>query len=163
MQDLLHNEYFWVGLGFIIFVVLVWGKAKAAILGALDGRAERIRAQLDEAAKLRSEAEAMLKAAETRQREALQEAASIVAQAKTEAERLRAEAAADLEAALGRRQQAALEKIAQAEAAALAEVRRTAVDVAIAATRTLLTSQAAGPLGDQLLDQAIQELPGRLN
>lgn len=162
-MDLLHNTNFWVALGFILFVALVWKRAAAAITGALDGRAERIRAQLDEAAKLRSEAEAMLKAAEARQREAMQEAADMVAQAKAEAERLRIQAEQDLEATLARRQQGALEKIAQAEAAALAEVRRTAVDVAIAATRALLTSQAAGPLGDQLLDQAITELPARLN
>ena len=163
MMELLHETEFWVLLGFIIFVVLVWRKAASALGSGLDARAERIRKQIAEAETLRREAETMLREAETRQRAALEEAKEIVAGATREAARLKEQAAKDIAAMLERRRQAAVDKIAQAEAAALAEVRQRAVDVAIAATRQVLVAQVQGPLADRMIDQAITELPQRLS
>jgi F-type H+-transporting ATPase subunit b len=163
MMELLHETEIWVLLGFVIFIVLVWRKASATIAGGLDARAERIRKQITEAETLRTEAEAMLRDAEQRQRAALEEAKGIVAGAAREAVRLKDQAAKDVAALLERRRQAAVDKIAQAEATAIAEVRQYAVDVAIAATRQVLTAQVQGPLADRLIDQAVAELPGRLS
>jgi len=163
MMALLHDHEFWVLLGFIIFVVLIWKKAKTALIGGLDARAQRIKQQIAEAETLRREAETMLRDAEQRQKAALQEAKALLDQAAHEATRLKDQAARDLAALLERRRRGAVEKIAQAEAAAVAEVRQYAVDVAIAATRHVLTQQIQGALADRMVDQAIAELPRRLS
>ncbi|HUA55415.1 MAG TPA: hypothetical protein VMB81_24750 [Candidatus Sulfotelmatobacter sp.] len=163
MVALLHETEVWVLLGFIIFVVLIWKKAKQALAGGLDARAERIRQQIVEAEKLRAEAEAMLRDAEQRQKAALQETKALLDHATQEAARLKEQASRDIAALLERRKRAAIEKIAQAEASAVAEVRQFAVDVAIAATRQMLTNQVRGPLADRMIDQAIAELPRRLS
>jgi F-type H+-transporting ATPase subunit b len=163
MLELLHETEFWVLLGFVIFIALVWRKARQAIAGGLDGRAERIRQQIAEAEKLRAEAEALLRDAEQRQKAALQEAAAMLTQATQEAGRIRDQASRDIAALLERRRQAAVEKIAQAEATAVAEVRQHAVDVAIAATRQVLAGAVQGARADRMIDQAIAELPRRLS
>ena len=163
MMAMIHDPEAWVLLGFVIFIVLAFKKAKATITGGLDARSERIRVQILEAEKLRQEAEAMLRDAEQRHKTALQEAQAMLATAQQEAQRLKDQAAKDLAAMLERRKQAAVEKIAQAEASALAEVRQYAVDVAIAATHQVLTSQVQGALADRMIDQAITELPQRLS
>ena len=163
MMALLHDHEFWVLLGFIIFIVLIWKKAKTALIGGLDARAQRIKQQIAEAETLRREAETMLREAEQRQKAALQEAKALIEQATREAARLKDQAAHDIDALLERRRRAAIEKIGQAEAAAVAEVRQYAVDVAIAATRQVLTQQTQGALADRMIDQAIAELPRRLS
>jgi F-type H+-transporting ATPase subunit b len=163
MMELLHDHEFWVLLGFVIFVALIWRVAARAIGGGLDARAERIRQQIDEAAKLRAEAEAMLRDAEQRQKAALQEATALLEHAKQEAARLKDQASKDIAALLERRRRAAVDKIGQAEAAAIGEVRQYAVDVAIAATRQVLTQQVQGALADRMVEQAIAELPRRLS
>ncbi len=163
MMALLHDHEFWVLLGFILFIILIWKKAKQALADGLDARAERIRGQISEAEALRAEAEKMLREAEQRQKAALQEAKALLDQATHEAARLKDQAAKDIEALLERRRRAAVEKIAQAEAAAIGEVRQYAVDVAIAATRQVLTHQIQGALADRMIDQAIDELPRRLS
>jgi len=163
MVALLHETEVWVLLGFIIFVVLIWKKAKQALAGGLDARAERIRQQIVEAEKLRAEAEAMLRDAEQRQKAALRETKALLDHATQEAARLKEQASRDIAALLERRKRAAIEKIAQAEASAVAEVRQFAVDVAIAATRQMLANQVRGPLADRMIDQAIAELPRRLS
>lgn len=159
----LQNPESWVFIGFVIFVALAFKKASAAITSGLDARSERIRAQIAEAEKLRREAETMLRDAEQRHKTALQEAQAMLAAAQQEAGRIKEQAAKDLAAMLERRKQSAMEKIAQAEASALAEVRQVAVDVAIAATRQVLTNQVQGALADRMIDQAIAELPRRLS
>ncbi len=129
----------------------------------LDDRAGKIRENLDEAARLHAEAKKTLAEYQRRQREALGEAKEIVIRAKAEAERLAAEATVELEASLKRREQQAHDRIAQAEAAALAEVRGVAVDVAIAAARQLIQQSLDQQRGAQLIDDAIRDLPARLH
>jgi F-type H+-transporting ATPase subunit b len=153
----------WVAVGFVAFVAATWKPLSRAILGALDARAERIRRELDEAARLREEAQALLADYQARHAEALRTADAIVAQAKAEAERLAREGAAKLEADLGRREQQALQRIADAERQATAEVRAVAVDVALAATRALLEQKLDDDARARLVDAAIRELPGKLN
>lgn len=154
---------FWVAIAFVIFVVLVWKKAKVTILGALDARAEKIRAELDEAQRLREDAQSTLAAYQRRQRDALKEAEAIIAHAREEAARIRAQAGTDLEASLKRREAQAVDRINQAEAAAVAEVRNLTVDLAIQASRKLLTEGIQADQADRLIDQAIAELPKHLH
>lgn len=152
-----------VAISLLIFLGLVWWKGRHAIVGMLDKRSEDIRRQLDEARRLREEAEALYADIAKKQQEASQTAAGMVKEAEAQAQRIEREAGVALEQTIARRREQALEKIAQAEAEALREVRAKAVDVAIAATRTVLAEDMAGAAGQAAIDSAIDELPKRLN
>ena len=93
----------------------------------------------------------------------MREAEEIIAHAKAEAERLAAQAAKDLEAGLKRREAQAMDRIAQAEAAALREVQNVAVEVAISAARQVLASSISADQAAKLVDGAIAELPQKLH
>src|SRR3954466_8846806 len=116
MSELLHDHHFWVLISLVILIALIWKPAARSITSALDARAVRIRNELDEARKLRDEAEQLLADYRRREREAAAEVEAIVTQARQEAERLAAQAARDLDQSLARRQRLAEERIAQAEA-----------------------------------------------
>jgi F-type H+-transporting ATPase subunit b len=161
-MDFLHEAEFWVLVAAVIFVAAVGRRVARLITGGLDARAARIRAELDEARRLREEAERLLAEYRGKEREAAAEAEAIVAHAKAEAERIAAQAARDLEAALERRQRMAEERIGQAEAKALAEVRGAAIDVAIAAARKVIAAGIDQRRGSSLIDEAITALPQRL-
>jgi len=158
-MHLFADREFWVAVAALIFVLLVWKPAGRLLLGALDDRATRIRGELDEARRLREEAERLLAEYQTKQREAAADAAAIVGHAREEAARLAAEAARELEQSLERRRRLAVERIAQAEAQALDEIRAVAVDVAISAARQVIASEPDERRGAALLDAAIAALP----
>lgn len=154
---------FWVAVAFVLFVAFMVWKARAAITGALDQRAETIRRQIDEAEKLRREAQDMLADYQRRQSEAYKEAEGIVAQARAEVERMKVKAQTELETAIKLRERQAMDRIAHAETQAAADVRNAAVETAIGATQTLLRERLAAGQGGELVDQAIAELPKRLH
>jgi F-type H+-transporting ATPase subunit b len=141
----------------------VWKPGSRAVNQLLDDRAEKIRSDLDKAAKLREEAQALFAEYQKKQRDALKDAEAIIKAARDEAEQLSKQAAADLETSLKRREQLALQRIAQAEAQATADVREAAVDLAMAATRKVLADRLDAGRQDALIDAAIKELPGKLN
>jgi F-type H+-transporting ATPase subunit b len=160
---MLNNPTFWVAVAFFVFVGLMVWKARKPVLDGIDARAERIKAELDEAQRLREEAQKALAEYKRKQRDAAKEAEDLLANARHEADLLRRQAAEDLKATLARREKAALDKIAQAEAHALQDVRAQAVDIAIAATAKLL-SENVDPTRDQaMVDQAIKDLGHRLH
>jgi F-type H+-transporting ATPase subunit b len=162
MGELLHDHHFWVLVSMVILILLVWKPASRAITSSLDERAVRIRSELDEARRLREEAEQLLADYQRQEREAVAEAQAIVTHAKEEAERLAAQAASDLEQSLARRQRLAEERIAQAETGAAAEVRAVAVDAAIAAAREIIASDVDERRSGALIDSAIAALPQQL-
>src|SRR6185437_16059727 len=133
IHELFSDPEFWVLIAVVIFVAAVFKPASRAITGGLDARATRIRTELDEARRLREGAEKLVADYRAKEREAKADAETIVAHAQAEAERIAAQSARGLEFALERRQRMAEERIAQAEAKALDEVRAAAIDVAIAA------------------------------
>ena len=161
-MEFLHEAEFWVLVAAVIFVILVFRPVGRALTGGLDARAARIRAELDEARRLREEAEALVAEYRAKQQQAAAEAEAIVAHAKQEAERVAAQGARDLEAALERRQRMAEERIAQAEAKALDEVRAAAIDIAITAARDVIAAEIDERRGSVLIDEAIVALPQRL-
>lgn len=162
-MELFRDVEFWIALAFIVAVVVLVKKAGPGITGGLDARAARIKEEIEEAKRLRAEAEATLAEYQRKQRDALAEAQTIVARAKEDAERIGREAEIELDAALKRREASTLDKIAQAEAKALAEVRNVAVDVAIETTKLLLLKSLDKKRASLLIDQAIEELPQRLH
>lgn len=153
---------FWVAVSFVLFVALVartvWQKATAS----LDARADEIRARLEEAQNLREEAQAAKANYQRLQRDALKEAEAILAHARDEAKRMREEAEGKLEASLARREQLAIEKIAAAETKALQDVREQMVDLAVAATRQLIVSNIDDKVRTRLIDDAVADIPVRL-
>ncbi len=154
----------WVAVAFLLFVaVLLYVKAPKLIANALDKRSAAIAAQIAEAQRLREEAEALLAQYQRKQREAQTEAGEIVSHAEAEAKRLAADAQKALEVSIARREQLAVEKIAQAEAAAVKEVRTVAVEVASAAARTVIAESLDPAKANQLVETAIKELPQHLH
>jgi F-type H+-transporting ATPase subunit b len=163
-----HGGFFsdaetWVAITWLIVVALVARPVFRAITAGLDVRREKIRARLEEAERLRTEAQEMLATYQKKQRDALKEAEAILGQAKVEADRLAAQAIANLDELLRRREQQAVERINQAEAEALREVRNKAVDIAIDATRKLIAENMSSKQASALVDQAIKDLPNRLH
>ena len=155
---------FWVAVAFVIFVgVLIYYRAHKMAIDAIDARRDRIQAELDEARRLREEAQALLELYRRKQQEAEREAADILAGAKTEADRLAVEAAAKMEEVLARRTKMAEAKIDQAETQALADVRAAAAEAAVAAAEVILKETVRGKLADDLLAKGITDLKGKLN
>jgi F-type H+-transporting ATPase subunit b len=154
----------WVAVGFVIFLgVLVYLGAHRRVLDGIDQRQARIKAELDEARRLREEAQALLAEYQRKQREADREAEAIIASAKVEAERLATEGKARMEDFVTRRTKMAETKIGQAEAQALADVRSAAADAAVAAAEKILSRTAKGKIADDLLTQGIADLRKRFN
>lgn len=159
-----RSAEFWVAVSFIIFLgILLYYKVPGLLAKALDDRAAAIRRELDEARRLREEAQALLADYEKKHRNAAEEAQTIVENAKREAEGIAAEMRANLTESLARRTRLAEEKIARAEAQAVNDVRAAAVERAIAAAERLLREKAAGAGGAQLIDQGIRDLKTQLN
>jgi F-type H+-transporting ATPase subunit b len=162
--DFLSTPEFWVAVSFALFVgVVVYYKVPGMVAAALDKRAAEISKALDEARRLRDEAQALLASYQTKQREAMQEAESIVAQAKLEAERLAQETRANMQAQVERRTQVAQDKIARAETQAIADVRAVAADVAISAARRVIASKVDASKDASLIEKSISELASKLH
>jgi F-type H+-transporting ATPase subunit b len=163
-MHLLSEAEFWVAVAFVIFIgVLVRVGAPRLIISALDDRAARIKAELDEATRLREEAQALLADYQRKRKEADREADAIIVAAHGEAERLAADAKTKVEEFVARRTKMAETKIAQAEAQALADVRAAAADAAVAAAEKILSETAKGKVGDDLIARGIQDLKTKLN
>jgi F-type H+-transporting ATPase subunit b len=155
---------FWVAVAFVLFLaVLVKFGVHRTVLGMLDDRGARIKAELAEARRLREEAKEVLAQYQRKRAEAEQEAQAIILNARAEAERLAAEAKGKVEEFVARRTKMAETKIAQAEAQALAEVRGTAAEAAVAAAEKILAETAKGKVADDLISRGINELKTRLN
>ncbi len=155
---------FWAFMALLVFLgLLVYLKVPGKIIAALDERSNKIRSQLEDARRLREEAQALLADYQRRRGEAETEAEAIVAQARREAEALKAEARVRMTDFVARRTKAVEDRIAQAEAQAVSEVRNRAVDVASAAAARILADQAQGTTGDQLIDRSIRAVRSNLN
>jgi F-type H+-transporting ATPase subunit b len=159
----LRTPEFWVAIGFLLLMAAIARPGWRAMAAALDARAARIRASLDDAARLREEAQHLLAEYQRKQRDAAREIDELLASARAEAERAGRNAAEAIGSALERREQLALDKIAQAEVDALQAVRNAAVDVAIAATRKLLAEKMDAATAAGLIDRTIAELPRKLH
>jgi F-type H+-transporting ATPase subunit b len=161
---MLFEAEFWVAVAFVIFVgIMIYVGVPAMIARSLDQRTSRVKAELDEAARLRDEAQALLAEYQRKQHDAEREADAIILNAKLEAERMASEAAQKVEDFVARRTKMAETKIGQAEAQALADVRAAAADAAVAAAEKVLSQSVKGKIGDQLIAQGIADLKAKLN
>jgi F-type H+-transporting ATPase subunit b len=153
---------FWVAVSFTLFFVLFGAKIVKIVRDGLDARGTRIKADLEEAARLRTQAEAMLRQAEADRAAAAKEAEAMIARAEAEAKRIAESTAAEAAAAAARRERMAMDRIAAAEAAAVSEIRSAAAEIATAATRAVLAQNLDAAAGAALVDNAIADLPRAL-
>jgi F-type H+-transporting ATPase subunit b len=154
----------WVALGFFCFLALLaYLGVHRKVFDSLDARRARIKSELDDARRLREEAQALLADFERKGREAEKEAEAIIASAKVEAERLATEAKARIEDFVARRTKMAEQKIVQAEAQALADVKSAAADAAVAAAERILAVSAKGKVAEDLLARGIEDVKSKFN
>ena len=154
----------WVAIAFVILMgVFAWFGIHRTVLKALDNRSGRIKAELDDARRLKDEAAKVLAEYKARRASAEREAEEIVSSAKAEAQRIATEAKAKMEDFVARRTKTAESKIALAEAQALADVRAAAADAAVQAASTILSKSVKGEVADDLLAKGIAEVRQKLN
>ena len=155
---------FWVAVAFVLLMgVFAYVGVHRTLLTALDHRAERIKAELDDASRLKDEAATLLAEYKTRRASAEREAEEIISSAKAEAERIAAEAKTKMEDFVARRTKTAESKIALAEAQAVADVRAAAANAAVTAASTVLSQSVKGSVADDLLAKGIAEVKAKLN
>ena len=155
---------FWVAVAFFILMgVFAYVGVHRTVLKALDHRSERIKAELDDARRLKEEAAKLLAEYKARHAAAEGEAQEIIAAAKVEAERIASEAKVKMEDFVARRTKTAESKIALAEAQALADVRAAAANAAVTAASTILTQTVKGQIAEDLLAKGITEVREKLN
>ncbi len=160
---MLHTAEFWVFVAFVVFFAIILWKGVPSVIGkALDARAEAIRKDLEDARKLKDEAEKLLADYERRRKAAASEAEAIVAQAKSEATALATETRNALKESLERRTKLAEDKIARAEAQAAADVRAAAVEAAVSAAERLMGTKLDAAKAGSLVDQSIKDLKAKL-
>ena len=155
---------FWVAVAFVVFIGgLIYLGVHEMMVNYIDQRSDRIKAELDEALRLKEEAQALLAQYQRKQREAEQEAAGIIAGAIAEAERMLAEAKTKMEEFIARRGKMAESKIAQAEAQALADVRAAAAEAAVSAAEKILAQIVKGEVADRLIVKGVEDVKTKLN
>jgi F-type H+-transporting ATPase subunit b len=163
-MEFIYEPEFWVAVSFFIFVgVLVYFGVHTKIISALDARAFLITQELEEARRLREEAEKVLADYRRKLADVVTEVDDIVALAAKEAEILAAETRQSLKEYFDRRIKLAEEKIARAENEAVREFRSVVVDAAIAAAENLIAAKLTPDRAKQLVSQSIKALESKLN
>lgn len=157
------DEKFFVAAAFFTFVALVFKPARKFILDAVDARILKVKHELEEAARLKDEAKALLAKFEQEQSRSLEEVQAILSHARTEAERLTAETRNNLEQTLAKRTEIALQKIAQAEAAVLTDLRANALDITMDAARTLILENMSPDVAEEILSSAFRDIERKLH
>ncbi len=161
--SVLNNPSLWVAISFILFLALIAKPAWKFVTSSLDKKIDEIRTKIEEATRLREEAQDILAAHKRKLSDAEKEADDIINQAREEAQTIKTRLTEDLEEALQRREKLAMDRIAQAEADAKEEVRVLTTDIALKAARDLLADAVQGYKADALINDAIKELPEKLN
>lgn len=155
---------FWVLVAFVIFMVIAgYAGAFGKITDALDARGRRVRAELDEAKRLREEAAAVLADYKKKAQEAEREAEAMIVAAREEAERVAKEGHERMTEFVARRTAAAEAKIAQAEQSAAQAVRNAAAEAAIKISESVLREEVKGALGQDLLTKGLGEVKSKLH
>ena len=161
---MLGDPEFWVGVGFVLVILLLLWKGVPCMIGKmLDNRAAVIGAELAEAKRLREEAASLLADYKRKAAGAEAEAQTIISDARAEAERMAAEGQVNLKSQIERRGRAAVEKIAQAEAAAMNEIRALAANAAAGAAEKLIAARMDEKRAAALIENSIKDLGGKLN
>ncbi len=152
------DENLWVALSFVVFIALVWKKASGALSTMLDTRTADIKKNLDEARRLRDEAQAELQKYQRLNREAKDQAQVILNNAEAAADKIREDAAVSLEQLIARKEEQATVKIKTMEAEAIAELRNRAADLTSAAAASLIKAHLDPKHSAQLVTDDIEKI-----
>lgn len=163
MNAALENPILWVAVSFVIFCLLSGKKLWQIITAALDSRSQKIKAELEEAVRLREEAQTLLNAYQQRQQEVLAEAERILTQTKADAKAIAEKAEADLQQSLEKRKAMAMQRIAQSETKAIQAVQQHVVDIAISAAKMVVTDQLKAGYGQELIKLAASDVEKKLH
>ena len=161
MLELLNDATFWVLISTIIFAIVAWKKAKGPLVELLDARTERIRKELEEAERLRVEAQEVLADYQRKHRDAMETANEIIENASEKAARMETEMTARMDEDLARREQQLVDRIARAEQAAVKEIRIKAAEIATSTVETILKEQMTTK-DSELIEDAIKTIPQKL-
>lgn len=153
---------FWLLVALVLLIVLVWKPIRQHVLGGLDARGEKIRAELDQAKRLHEEAKELLAKHQRQLHEGESLAADIRSHAESETKRIEEQLRDEFEQLVRRRTQQAEERIAQEEARAVADVRGRAAELAVATTRRLLTEKLGGEAAQRVMQTSIREVTQKL-
>ena len=157
-----NDAHFWIFIALVVLLAVLWrAKVPGRLLATLDAAGAKVQAQLDEAHRLRQEAEALLAEIKARHEASERAAAEMLKTAEEDATRLRAEAAEQLEEDIRRREALAERKIALAEVQAAADVKAAAADHAAQIAEAVLAARLAGAKSDPLIDAGVAGLAGR--
>lgn len=159
----IQTPEFWVAVGFISLVAIIAKPAWRSITKMLDSRSEQIKNSLDEATKLREEAQHLLAEYQRNQRNAAREVEEIIKDARLQADHITKTTLDNLKKNLQRREQIALEQISQAEKEATQAVRDSLIDLTIDTTRVILEKKITNVEAISLIEEGIKELPSKLN
>jgi F-type H+-transporting ATPase subunit b len=162
-MEMLHNPLFWVTVAFVILILASYKKGSAMLTGTLDSRSARIAAELTQARQLREEAEAILAEYKRRQGEYMKEAKAILDNAGKDADAMAAYTEKELRDALDARMKQALEKIAQEETKAIADVRNHVVDISLAAARSIIVDHVSTLSQDELIKLALSDIERKIH
>jgi F-type H+-transporting ATPase subunit b len=149
------GDTFWVGLSFILFVAVVYKPVGRIITNGLDNRSQRIQEELEEALRLKEEAQALLSAYERNQKEVTAQASDIISHEEKEAARITNESKKALEESLNKRVQLSMEKIAAYEDSVMQEIRNHSVDIAIDTVRSIIEEHMQADIAEELVTKAV--------
>lgn len=158
-----QDPRFWVAVSFLGFILLLYRPICRALLSGLDNRTARIRRELEEAARLRQEAEELLASYQHQQAEAKEEAKRIVQDAKQEALAMTQKAERDLDESLNRRIEMAIQKVSSYEAALLQDIRNHAIDLSAETVRRMVSQHLNPDMAQKMALQSIQNVDKKLN
>lgn len=158
-----ENPQFWVAVSFIVFVAAVYKPVGKLLAGTLDGRAAKIQKELDEALRLKEEAQALLASYQHKQKEAAEEAARVLKNAEEEAARIVSEAEILMEENLNKKIQLAMQKIASYEHSVMQDVRTNSIDIAIGTVRKLTKERLTEEIAESLVSRAMNEMNKKLH
>jgi F-type H+-transporting ATPase subunit b len=162
-MELLQDAEVWIAIGMVVFfAILIRAKVPGMAMKALDDRGAKIQAELNEALRLREEAQALLASIKTEREAAERLAAEIIANAEEDAKRMRADAHARLEDQIQRRRALAERRIANAEVQAALDVKAAAAEAAADLAERVLADRLQGMTSDPLVDRAVAQLAGKL-
>jgi F-type H+-transporting ATPase subunit b len=162
MMDFLQDAHAWVAISFVIFAVGGYVFGRKAVAAKLDGRIAAIRRDIDTAAALRAEAQALLSTFENKQREAAREVESMISHARQQADSIRRQAASDLEDAVRRREQQMADRLRRMEENTVADIRAYAADLAVKATAEIIADKMDEEVNAHLVEQSVKKIAGQL-
>jgi F-type H+-transporting ATPase subunit b len=163
MNELLHDTNFWVLISFVIFMIVAYKYGKDAVLAKLDGKIDAIRTELDTAEKLRVDAQELLAEYQRKHKDALSEAAKIIADAQTHANDIKAKAEDDLTKTMARREAQLQDKLSRIEQGARSEIEAYTAKIAVNAARDILTNSVDAKADKAIISNIMSNVPKTLN